>query len=238
MSTSISHWRCAGALVTLGGVVLFVGLMTGPTPGEDAAQALRNIDHSSLWYISTNIVDIIGVFILIAGFACLARLLLLSVRQPGLALAAGVGMLLGGSLLLLVLVPQTVVDPGIASRYVAGSESEQATQLALAKAMFNFEEGLFALALLLEMSGVAVTALALVRAAGPAIDRRFLGFGALVSFLAGLIGVAGLVKPLDSVAAVEPVFSLFALLWLIALGVVLYRSRETRPAEQTIGRAA
>ncbi len=238
MQTSLARWRSSGALIALGGLVLFIGLMTGPTPGDDAAEALRNIDHSSLWYVSTNVVDIIGVLILLAGFASLARLLLNSADQPGASVLAVVGMLLGASLLLLVLVPQTVVDPNIASRYVSGSESEQGTQLAVARAMFDFEGGLFALALLLEMWGVAAAALALVRAAGPAIDRRFLRFGAVVSFLAGLTGVLALVEPLGSVSAVEPVFSLFALLWLIAFGVVLYRTRETRPEAETLSRAA
>jgi Na+/melibiose symporter-like transporter len=220
---SLREWRLAGGLLAVGTAVLFVGLMTGPTPGEDPIRALENIDDSRSLYVATNLVDLAGGIILLVAFFCFGRLLLEARGAPVLDAAGVVGTLLGTSLLLVVLILQTAVDPSLARRFVEAPDGQRENHLAVARAIFDFESGLFALALFLLLWGVAAFAGSLLKARGPALDARFLWFGIVASLVAGLTGVAYTFEALKWFGRLEPFLALIALVWIGALGWLIWR---------------
>jgi hypothetical protein len=201
--------------------------MLGPTPGEEPVDALRRIHDAETRYVATNIVDIVASAVLLLGFVILGRMLCASQTDTLVPTLAIAGTIVGSILLLVVLVLESAVDPQIAARFVSATESEGVTHLAVAEAMFDFEDGLFALALLLMMWGFTAIAAALLRVPDLAVDRRFLWAGAVVSFIAGWTGVAFLFEELEWFGRTEPFFSLLALVWLGVLGFLLTRGSGT-----------
>ena len=59
-------WRVPGMLVAIGALVLAAGLLLGPGPGTDTAQALENIEGFRARYVATNAVDLLGALVLVA----------------------------------------------------------------------------------------------------------------------------------------------------------------------------
>lgn len=221
-------WRVAAAFVAVGAVVMFVGLMLGPTPGADPAAALRRIDDTRALYVVTNGVDLIGVGVLAVGLLLVARLLASGPGGVAEAVAGGTAVVVGSALVGVVLVIQTVVDPGIAERFVGGDAAAAATELALGRAFLDFEAGLFGMAIMLEMAGIAALAVGcarqVARARAPHVDARLLAAGAAVAAVAGVTGIGFFVDALGWLERLEAVCSLATLVWLVAFGVLLYRA--------------
>lgn len=226
MKSTTTGWRTAGWMLAVGTVVLFIGLMTGPTPGADSAGALRNIDEQRTRYVVTNLVDMVGAFVMLAGFAVIARVQL---QRPGtrvLAVLGAIGTIIGCAFFELVLVLETAVDPALARRFVESGEAEAGRYLAIAESVFDFETGLFGLTLLLILWGAAALGLCAWRDREPRLPVWFVIGGVAVCGVAGLTAPAYNFEALKVFGRLEPVLSILALLWITAFGVVVARRSE------------
>ncbi len=221
-------WRAAAGFVVAGALVMFAGLMLGPTPGTDPADALRRIDDTRTLYVATNGVDLIGVALLGVGLLLVARLLASGVDGVAEGAVGGVAAAVGTTLVAVVLVIQTAVDPGIAGRFVSASGAEAATQLAVGRAFLDFEGGLFGIAIMAEMTGIACLAAGLARQVArglaPHVDARVALFGAAIAGLAAVTGVGFFADGLAWLERIEALCSLATLVWLVVAGVLLYRA--------------
>jgi hypothetical protein len=195
--------------------------LLGPTPSDDAAQALRDVDGFRSRYIITNAIDLVGVLIMAAGLIAMARLQL---REGGgsSALVAGAANAAGAVLIALTLVMQSTLDPAVAERFVEAAGGEQAAQLAVGEAVFELGGAVFGTGFLLQMLGIAVVALVFLGGAGPHVNRAFLVAGALLASIASTMGIAALFDPVFG--DVEALLGLAALVWLVALSVLLFRA--------------
>jgi hypothetical protein len=221
-------WRLGAALAALGALTMLVGLMLGPTPGTDAESALRRIDETRTMYVVTNAIDLVGVAVLVVGLFVIARLLAAGAGGSLTAAAGGAAVVVGTALVALVLVVQTVVDPGIAERFVAAGDADAATQLAVGRAFLDFEGGLFGIAIMVEMAGIAAIGLALAREAArgraPHVDTRIVIAGVVIAAAAGLTGIGFFVDALGWLERLEALCSLATLVWVVLLGALLYRA--------------
>lgn len=216
-------WQVAAFLTALGAVVLGAGLLLGPTPSDDPAQALRDIDGFRARYIATNAIDLVGVLLLAAGLIALGRLQL----QAGGGATAAVGAAAnaaGGALIALTLVLQSTLDPAVAERFVAASAADQAAVLAAGQAALEVSGAVFGTAFLLQMLGIALLAITFIIGAGPRLNRPFLAVGALIALGASTMGIGALFE--DALGQVEAMLGLVALLWLVVLSALVARAPD------------
>lgn len=232
--TSAPGLRVAGALVATGAVMLFVGLMAGPTPGAGAEQALTDIYGFRGLYVATNAADLVALVLLTGGLVLLAR----ACGGPGqnLAVLAEAAFLPASALLAIVLVSQTVVDPALAARYAEGAAraisgdaytrgvAETAALLESARVVLDFERGLFGLALAVYMTGVACLALGLRNSPEVHLNRYLLYLGAALAAVAALTGIGTLFEVDPRIGQLEALASLATLPWLAVLGYAVARS--------------
>ncbi len=214
--------RTTGILIAAGALILGTGLMLGPGPGADTAEALENIEGFRTRYVMTNAVDLVGAVVMVAGLLALARLQ--SIRGGGLLpLLGAVASALGGLMLVLTLVLQSAVDPELAERYMAASGETREAHLAVAEAVFDIDAVVFGVAFLFTMGGIALLAAASLAGAGPRLNRPLLLAGALLA--AGASGTALLVPfgAPEAYGVVESILGLLVLVWLVVLGVMLAR---------------
>lgn len=212
--------RIAAILVALGAAVLGAGLLLGPTPSADTAQALRDIDGFRDRYILTNAVDLVGILLMGAGLLALARVqLALGGGLP--ALLGGVANALGGALIAIVVVLQSTVDTGIAARFVDASEAEQTAHLAVAEAALELDGAIFGVGFLFQMLGIALVAVTFMRLTAPRLNRVLLVVGAVLAGTASLMGLGALFD--EAFGRLEALLGLVALAWLIVLSGVLWR---------------
>lgn len=222
-STGI-RWQTPGWTLAAGTVVLFVGLMTGPTPGDDTAGALRVIDEHRVRYVLTNMLDMAGALVMLLGFVQVARIQLAGISSRLTAAAGATASILGCALFQLVLVLQTAVDPALARRFVQSADGGDKRQyLAIADSVFDLETGLFGLTLLLILWGVAAIGLCAWRDGAPRMAEWFLVAGIAISLVAGLTAPAFAFESTKAFGRLEPVLSILALLWLTAFGVIAAR---------------
>ena len=221
---AVSRWQPAGILIAAGAFLLGAGLMLGPGPGTDTAQALENIEGFRTRYVATNAVDLVGVLVMVSGLLVLARLQ--SLRGGGLlSLLGAVASALGGLMLVLTLVLQSAVDPELAERYVAASGEAREAHLAVAEAVFDIDAVVFGVGFLFTMGGIALLAGAALAGAGPALSRPFLLVGtALAAVASGTALLVPFGAP-DDYAVVESILGLIVLVWLVALGTMLALGR-------------
>ena len=216
-------WRGPGMLVAIGALVLAAGLLLGPGPGTDTAQALENIEGFRARYVATNAVDLVGALVLVAGLLATARLQL-ATRGGLLALLGGVASALGGLMLVLTLVLQSSVDPELAERYVAASGAERATHLAVAEAIFDLDAVVFGVGFLLTMGGIALIAVAALASGAPRANRWLLLTGIVLSAGASTTALLVPFGAPDGYAVVESVLGLIVLVWLVVLGTLIARA--------------
>jgi hypothetical protein len=226
--TPVGTRKIPGLLVATGSLVLLAGLLAGPTPGDEPAEALRRIDEFRTRYILTNGIDFIGILILTVGLLGLARMLADEQRASYVGMLAWAGVLSGGVMLVAVLTFESTVIPSNAERYVAATADGQAIQLAIGEAMLELDAAVFGVALMLYMFGVAGIFYMLLPGTWPRLNRMFLLAGLLLASIASLTGMFFLFEPVEALGRLEPVFSLAALVWLVALGVLLSRSGSRR----------
>jgi hypothetical protein len=221
-------WRIAAALIALGSLVMFAGLMLGPTPGTDPEAALRRIDDTRSMYVATNAVDLVGVGVLLVDLFVIARLLAAGADGSLAGAVGGAAVVTGSALIAVVLVIQTFVDPGIAQRFVVAGAGDAATELAVGRAFLDFEAALFGVAIMVEMAGIACLGVALARGAGrahaPRVDARVVIAGAAIAAAAGATGPGFFVDALGWLERLEALCSLATLVWLVLLGALLYRA--------------
>lgn len=212
--------QIAAILVALGAATLGTGLLLGPTPSADAAQALRDIDGFRTWYVMTNAIDLCGVLLLASGLLAVARA---QVAFGGglLPILGGVGNALGGALIALVVVLQSSVDTGVAGRFVNSSGVEQAMHLAVGRVVIEIDGAIFGVGFLLQMLGIASVALTFMIESGPRFSRGFLLLGVLLAGGASLMGIAAQFE--DAFGRIEAVLGLFVLAWLVVLSAILWR---------------
>ncbi|MDP1602964.1 MAG: hypothetical protein Q8M03_06825, partial [Legionella sp.] len=200
-----------------------VGLLLGPTPSDDAAQALRDIDGFRARYIATNAIDLVGVLLLASGLIALGRLQLLA-GGGAAAIIGGSANAAGGALIALTLVLQSTVEPAVAERFVAASTEGQAAALAVGEAVIEVSGAVFGTAFLLQMLGIALVAITFLVGSGPRINRPFLIVGALLALGASTMGIGALFE--DTLGRVEALLGLVALLWLVVLAALVARAPE------------
>lgn len=133
--------------------------------------------------------------------------------------------------MVVVVTMQSTVEPEVARRYAAAAGGQRESQLAVGQAVMELEAGLFGVALAIEMAGIGSLALALLRGGTGALNRRFLWFGLIVCALAAPTGIAGLIDGMDWLGRLEPLFSLVALVWLAATGLLLARASRSQARE-------
>jgi len=221
MNDWIRDRRRAGALTGVGAVTLFAGLMAGPTPGPEPAEALRNIERTL--YVATNIVDLVGIAILACGLLALARL---EAQRPGAplrALLAGEGVVAGSVLIAAVLAVQSTLDPALASRFIAADAPDPNMQLAIGSAVFEAERGVFGVGLAIVMAGIACLAATLRGDAEMGGRRVWWHVGTFAAGLTSLLGLATLLVDDVLLARGEASLSLVTLLWLAGTGFWLTR---------------
>ena len=223
MNEWIRDRRRAGVLTGIGAVTLFAGLMAGPTPGPEPADALRNIERTRTLYMATNVVDLVGIAILASGLLALARLQAQRPSAPLRALLAGEGVVAGSVLIAAVLAVQSTLDPALASRFVMAGGQDPDMALAIAAAVFEAERGVFGVGLAIEMAGIACLA-ATFRGDPEFGGRRvWWGIGTLAASLAALLGLATLFIDDVLLTRGEASLSLVTLLWLAGTGFWLTR---------------
>lgn len=218
------RWRTSGVLIAAGAFILGAGLMLGPGPGTDTAEALDSIEGFRTRYVITNAVDLVGVLVMVSGLLALARLQ--SLGGGGvLSLLGAVASALGGLMLVLTLVLQSAVDPELAERYVAASGEAREAHLAVAEAVFDIDAVVFGIGFLFTMGGIALLAGASLAGAGPQSNRSFVLVGVVLA--AGASGTALLVPfgAPEAYAMVESILGLIVLVWLVVLGTMLALGR-------------
>ncbi|MBM3934293.1 MAG: hypothetical protein FJ319_08340 [SAR202 cluster bacterium] len=218
----MNSWRAAGAITAVGSVVLIVGLMLGPTLGEETADALRDIAGFRTMYVLTNMISFAGALVIAAGLLAIARLQAEHRPDSAIAVWSGAASAAGGALTLLTLVLESVVEPAIAERFVAGAD--QAAHLAVAQAVTDIDGSVFGLGFMLFMAGIALAGLGLVLGAGPRLNRWFLLAGVALAVVASPTGIAYLFDATRAFGQMEPYLGLSVLVWLVALGAMLWRS--------------
>ena len=223
-------WRVAGVITAVGALVLVTGLMLGPTPDEELAEALRDIDSFRTRYVATNLIDFVGAAIMFVGLLVLVRLQMRTIGGSLLALLGGVGVTVGGALFLLVLIVESAVHPEIAARFVEASGTEQQAHLAAGQAMLDLDAAVFGVSFTLMMAGIAAIAGAFLAGAGPRLNRVFLWVGVVLAALASPSAIAYLFEPTQAFGQLEPILGLAVLLWLVVLGTLLWTTERARRA--------
>lgn len=218
-------WRGASLLVAVGAIVLGIGLLLGPTPSNDSAQALRDIDEFHTRYVVTNAIGLVGILIMGAGLVTLARLQM-SDHGGATALIGGVANASGAVLIALTVVLQSTVDPAAAQRFVVAAPPDQAAMLAIGETVTEFGGAVFGVGFLLQMIGIALVAVTFLTGVGPRLNRVFLMVGALLAVGASTMGIGALFE--DVMGDIEALLGLIALAWLIGLCALLERSRTHR----------
>lgn len=220
--TRTAH-RTAALLVALGAATLAVGLLLGPTPSTDTAEALRDIDGFRDRYVLTNAIDLVGILVMAAGLLALARVQL-AVGGGLPALLGGAANALGGGLIALVVVLQSSVDVGVAERFVDADGQAQAAHLAVAEAVFEINGAIFGVGFLLQMLGIALVAATFFLIPAPRLNRPFLIVGALLAGTASVMGIGALFD--EIFGRLEALLGLVALVWLIVLSGMLWRRAD------------
>lgn len=215
------QWRYASVLVAVGAAMLGIGLLLGPTPSDDPAQAMRDIDSFSGRYIVTNAVDLVGILGMASGLIALGHVQFVAGGGAS-ALVAAAANTAGAVLIALTLVLQSTVDPAVAEQFVAASGDESAALLSIGRTVMDIDGAVFGLGFLLQMLGIAGVALTFLRGAGPRLNRPFLFVGGVLALGASTTGIAALFE--DTFGDVEALLGLIALLWLVALSVLLLRT--------------
>jgi hypothetical protein len=220
-----ANWRLGGVLVSLGAVILAVGLLLGPTPGEDPADALRDIAGFRTMYVITNMIDFAGILVMAAGLLAIARLQV-ATTAPLMGMLAGAASVSGGVLILLTLLIESTVEPDVAQRFVDAANQDQAAHLAAGQVIGDLGDAVFGLGFMLLMGGIAAMAIGLVRGDGRGINRWFLLAGITLAMLASPTGIAFLFDATRGFGRLEPFLGLAVLIWLTALGILLWRTRR------------
>ena len=219
-SIEVRPWRAPAVLTAAGAIVLGVGLLLGPTPSNDAAEALRDIHGFREQYVATNAVDLVGILLMNFGLIALARR---QVQAGGdlHALVGGVANAAGGTLIALTVVIQSTVDPAVAERFVEASGATQATVLVVGETVFEIGGAVFGVGFLLQMLGIALVAATFLTGVGPRLNRAYLAVGTLLAAVASTMGIGALFD--DVFGDIEALLGLVALLWLVGLSVLLTR---------------
>ncbi len=224
-AAALHPWRIPGVLAAAGAFILGVGLLLGPGPGSDTAEALENIEGFRTRYVVTNAVDLVGVLVLVAGLLAIARLQL-PTRGSLLALLGGAATALGGLMLVLTLVLQSAVDPALAERYVDAGGADRATHLAVAEAIFDLDAVVFGVGFLLTMGGIALIAAAALAGGAPRANRWLLLAGVVLAAGASFTALLVPFGAPEDYAVVESVLGLVVIAWLVVFGTLIARTRD------------